>query len=258
MTFEMQLSRQLLWTCHWWALCWKTETCNLCSVPHGAVLLSLTEQETTPSLSYLAIIAVLGFVASFEMGPGPIPWFIVAELFSQGPRPAAMAVSGCSNWTANFLVGLGFLKLQVRNHWLQQKNVKRRIWQSNVPLPLGNLWALRLHHLHGPPHPFLHLHLPESTWNQRENLWRHRPELRQWGWETAATVRGARVRRCDAVREQGCAPHVPHRKGSHGGAEKLGSCRVWNLCTTTRFQACLIAWELTKAVVVKKLRWQRV
>ncbi|XP_029958994.1 solute carrier family 2, facilitated glucose transporter member 3 isoform X3 [Salarias fasciatus] len=63
------------------------------------------------SLSYLAIVAVFGFVASFEMGPGPIPWFIVAELFSQGPRPAAMAVSGCSNWTANFLVGLGFPKL---------------------------------------------------------------------------------------------------------------------------------------------------
>uniref|UniRef100_A0A3B4YNZ2 Solute carrier family 2, facilitated glucose transporter member 5 n=1 Tax=Seriola lalandi dorsalis TaxID=1841481 RepID=A0A3B4YNZ2_SERLL len=58
------------------------------------------------SFFYLAIVAVLGFVASFEMGPGPIPWFIVAELFSQGPRPAAMAVSGFSNWTANFLVGL--------------------------------------------------------------------------------------------------------------------------------------------------------
>uniref|UniRef100_A0A8D3BZN1 Solute carrier family 2 member 3b n=2 Tax=Scophthalmus maximus TaxID=52904 RepID=A0A8D3BZN1_SCOMX len=67
---------------------------------------------TNPSLSYLAIVAVFGFVASFEMGPGPIPWFIVAELFSQGPRPAAMAVSGFSNWTANFLVGLGFPKLE--------------------------------------------------------------------------------------------------------------------------------------------------
>lgn len=70
-------------------------------------------QKTNQSLSYLAIVAVFAFVASFEMGPGPIPWFIVAELFSQGPRPAAMAVSGCSNWTANFLVGLGFPKLEV-------------------------------------------------------------------------------------------------------------------------------------------------
>lgn len=81
---------------------------------HTLALFVLPEQRTTPSLSYLAIVAVFGFVASFEMGPGPIPWFIVAELFSQGPRPAAMAVSGFSNWTANFLVGLGFPKLEVR------------------------------------------------------------------------------------------------------------------------------------------------
>lgn len=73
--------------------------------------ISLALVKTYPALSYLAIVAVFGFVASFEMGPGPIPWFIVAELFSQGPRPAAMAVSGFSNWTANFLVGLGFPKL---------------------------------------------------------------------------------------------------------------------------------------------------
>ncbi|TNN36759.1 Solute carrier family 2, facilitated glucose transporter member 1 [Liparis tanakae] len=43
-----------------------------------------------------------------SMGPGPIPWFIVAELFSQGPRPSAFAVAGFSNWTANFIVGMGF------------------------------------------------------------------------------------------------------------------------------------------------------
>uniref|UniRef100_A0A8B9HRK5 Solute carrier family 2 member 3 n=1 Tax=Astyanax mexicanus TaxID=7994 RepID=A0A8B9HRK5_ASTMX len=64
------------------------------------------------SLSYLSIAAVFAFVAMFEMGPGPIPWFIVAELFSQGPRPAAMAVAGFSNWTANFIVGISFPKLE--------------------------------------------------------------------------------------------------------------------------------------------------
>ncbi|XP_028387995.1 solute carrier family 2, facilitated glucose transporter member 3 [Phyllostomus discolor] len=59
-------------------------------------------------MSFICIGAILLFVAFFEIGPGPIPWFIVAELFSQGPRPAAMAVAGCSNWTSNFLVGLLF------------------------------------------------------------------------------------------------------------------------------------------------------
>lgn len=59
-------------------------------------------------MSYISMMAIFGFVAFFEVGPGPIPWFFVAELFSQGPRPAAMAVAGCSNWTANFIIGMGF------------------------------------------------------------------------------------------------------------------------------------------------------
>uniref|UniRef100_A0A3Q3XH16 Major facilitator superfamily (MFS) profile domain-containing protein n=1 Tax=Mola mola TaxID=94237 RepID=A0A3Q3XH16_MOLML len=59
-------------------------------------------------MSYVSIVAIFSFVAFFEIGPGPIPWFIVAELFSQGPRPAAMAVAGFSNWSANFLVGMSF------------------------------------------------------------------------------------------------------------------------------------------------------
>lgn len=59
-------------------------------------------------MSYVSIAAIFSFVAFFEIGPGPIPWFIVAELFSQGPRPAAVAVAGFSNWSANFLVGMCF------------------------------------------------------------------------------------------------------------------------------------------------------
>uniref|UniRef100_A0A8C1G2T7 Solute carrier family 2 member 1a n=1 Tax=Cyprinus carpio TaxID=7962 RepID=A0A8C1G2T7_CYPCA len=59
-------------------------------------------------MSYISIVAIFSFVAFFEIGPGPIPWFIVAELFSQGPRPSAIAVAGFSNWFANFLVGMSF------------------------------------------------------------------------------------------------------------------------------------------------------
>lgn len=65
-------------------------------------------------MSYISIAAVFSFVAFFEIGPGPIPWFIVAELFSQGPRPAAIAVAGFCNWTANFLVGMCFQYVEVK------------------------------------------------------------------------------------------------------------------------------------------------
>uniref|UniRef100_A0A667G4K2 Major facilitator superfamily (MFS) profile domain-containing protein n=1 Tax=Lynx canadensis TaxID=61383 RepID=A0A667G4K2_LYNCA len=70
--------------------------------------ISLLLKDNYNWMSFVCIAAILVFVAFFEIGPGPIPWFIVAELFSQGPRPAAMAVAGCSNWTSNFLVGLLF------------------------------------------------------------------------------------------------------------------------------------------------------
>lgn len=63
-------------------------------------------------MSYVSIVAIFAFVAFFEIGPGPIPWFIVAELFSQGPRPSAFAVAGFSNWTANFIVGMCFQYVQ--------------------------------------------------------------------------------------------------------------------------------------------------
>ncbi|EDO42667.1 predicted protein, partial [Nematostella vectensis] len=43
---------------------------------------------------------------------GPIPWFITAEIFSQGPRPAACTVAAVVNWLSNFIIGIGFPSLQ--------------------------------------------------------------------------------------------------------------------------------------------------
>ncbi|NXU89749.1 GTR3 protein, partial [Xiphorhynchus elegans] len=74
----------------------------------AVMTVALALKDIVEWIKYISIVATFGFVALFEIGPGPIPWFIVAELFSQGPRPAAMAVAGCSNWTSNFLVGMLF------------------------------------------------------------------------------------------------------------------------------------------------------
>ncbi|KAL4216553.1 Solute carrier 2 [Mactra antiquata] len=71
------------------------------------------------SLMYLAdwlkicnIVVSLLYVLFFAVGPGSIPWLIVSELFSQGPRPAAMSVSVVVNWLANFTVGYCFPYMQ--------------------------------------------------------------------------------------------------------------------------------------------------
>ncbi|KAJ8409635.1 hypothetical protein AAFF_G00230360 [Aldrovandia affinis] len=76
-----------------------------CAIAMSVGLVYLT---TYSWMSYVSMTAIFLFVCFFEIGPGPIPWFIVAELFSQGPRPAAIALAGCCNWTSNFIVGMFF------------------------------------------------------------------------------------------------------------------------------------------------------
>ncbi|KAK3095787.1 hypothetical protein FSP39_019092, partial [Pinctada imbricata] len=58
------------------------------------------------------VVVSLIYVVFFAIGPGSIPWLIVAELFSQGPRPAAMGLSVLINWISNFAVGYAFPSMQ--------------------------------------------------------------------------------------------------------------------------------------------------
>ncbi|XP_029900207.1 solute carrier family 2, facilitated glucose transporter member 2 isoform X3 [Myripristis murdjan] len=78
-----------------------------------AMTVGLRLQNEYAWMSYVSMTAIFLFVCFFEIGPGPIPWFIVAELFSQGPRPAAIALAGCCNWTSNFIVGMTFQYIEV-------------------------------------------------------------------------------------------------------------------------------------------------
>uniref|UniRef100_A0A183IX74 MFS domain-containing protein n=1 Tax=Soboliphyme baturini TaxID=241478 RepID=A0A183IX74_9BILA len=62
--------------------------------------------------SYMSILFLLGFVVSFAIGPGPIPWFFVSELFNQNARGHATSVVVPINWFAAFIVCLAFPPLQ--------------------------------------------------------------------------------------------------------------------------------------------------
>lgn len=106
-------------------MCLKGSMC--CRVP----------QDQLRWMSYISIMAIFSFVAFFEIGPGPIPWFIVAELFSQGPRPAAIAVAGFCNWTANFLVGMCFQYVEVRKPKMCI-NIMNHIKSVGISAPINN------------------------------------------------------------------------------------------------------------------------
>ncbi|KTF76904.1 hypothetical protein cypCar_00043419 [Cyprinus carpio] len=47
-------------------------------------------------------------ISAYEVGPGPISWFIAAELFDQSARPNAMAFTSMLNWGGKFLLALLF------------------------------------------------------------------------------------------------------------------------------------------------------
>ncbi|XP_071874992.1 solute carrier family 2, facilitated glucose transporter member 1 isoform X6 [Bombus fervidus] len=68
--------------------------------------------DTSRAAAYSSIVLVMTFVILFAIGPGSIPWFLVSELFNQSARPAATSVAIAVNWTANFIVSIGFLPLQ--------------------------------------------------------------------------------------------------------------------------------------------------
>mmetsp|Transcript_28510 Transcript_28510/g.62714 ORF Transcript_28510/g.62714 Transcript_28510/m.62714 type:complete len:665 (-) Transcript_28510:81-2075(-) len=56
----------------------------------------------------VALGAVNAYVSFFEIGLGPIPWLIVAEMFDAKYVASAMSVSGQVNWSCNFIIGLVF------------------------------------------------------------------------------------------------------------------------------------------------------
>ncbi|XP_076277534.1 solute carrier family 2, facilitated glucose transporter member 1 isoform X1 [Lasioglossum baleicum] len=68
--------------------------------------------DTSRTAAYFSIVLVIMFVVLFATGPGSIPWFLVSELFNQSARPAATSVAIAVNWTANFIVSIGFLPMQ--------------------------------------------------------------------------------------------------------------------------------------------------
>ena len=65
------------------------------------------------ALKYFSIVAVYFFVIMFATGPGSIPWFLVSEMFGVGARGLATSLAVAVNWSANFLVFIGYLPLEV-------------------------------------------------------------------------------------------------------------------------------------------------
>jgi sugar porter (SP) family MFS transporter len=60
---------------------------------------------------WLALTALIVYIASFAIGLGPVFWLMIAEIFPLKIRSAAMSVCTVGNWGFNFLVSFTFLQL---------------------------------------------------------------------------------------------------------------------------------------------------
>ncbi|XP_030368969.1 solute carrier family 2, facilitated glucose transporter member 1-like [Scaptodrosophila lebanonensis] len=61
------------------------------------------------------VACIFLYIFVFQLGLGPIPFFIGSELFEVAPRPVAMALGSVSSWSCNFIIGMTFPSLQ--NAW---------------------------------------------------------------------------------------------------------------------------------------------
>jgi len=54
--------------------------------------------------SWLALVALMGYIAFFSLAMGPVPWLIMSEIFPENVRGPACSVATLANWAGGFLV----------------------------------------------------------------------------------------------------------------------------------------------------------
>ena len=74
-------------------------------------ILAFSFQATPTNLAWIAVICLMGYVASFAVGLGPIFWLLIAEIYPLKVRGLAEGTAATFNWASNLVVSLTFLTL---------------------------------------------------------------------------------------------------------------------------------------------------
>eukprot|EP00055_Hartaetosiga_balthica_P000726 m.137325 g.137325 ORF g.137325 m.137325 type:complete len:508 (+) comp11546_c0_seq1:70-1593(+) len=82
------------------------------TVFYSLLTISLHTQDSAAGMSYVSVLSVVMVIVFFAVGPGGIPWLMVAELFSTAASPAAISICVGCNWMFNFVVGITFPSIQ--------------------------------------------------------------------------------------------------------------------------------------------------
>jgi MFS transporter, SP family, galactose:H+ symporter len=87
----------------------------------------------TGALSWIAVISIMVYVASFAISLGPIFWLLISEIYPLKVRSSTEGVAATFNWGSNLLVSLTFLTL------LQMIGATRTFWLYGV-FAIGAWW----------------------------------------------------------------------------------------------------------------------
>lgn len=78
----------------------------------STVILTVGLSNLLPMSSFFSVGGVMSFVWFFEIGLGPIPWLIAAEMFPPKSRTAATSIATMVNWLGLFIIGIVFPTMQ--------------------------------------------------------------------------------------------------------------------------------------------------
>lgn len=59
-----------------------------------------------------SVIAIFGYILFYQIGLGPIPYFVGSELFEVSTRPAGMSIGSLASWACNFYIGMTFIQMK--------------------------------------------------------------------------------------------------------------------------------------------------
>jgi len=77
----------------------------------GVLGVSFSISNPSGQLAWIAVICLMGYVASFAVSLGPIFWLLIAEIYPLRIRGLAEGTAATFNWASNLIVSLTFLTL---------------------------------------------------------------------------------------------------------------------------------------------------
>lgn len=69
-----------------------------------------SSSHVNPALRYMALAALMAYVAAYSFSFGPVTWLLLSEIFPAAIKGRAMAVSTSVNWAVNLVISATFLR----------------------------------------------------------------------------------------------------------------------------------------------------